>query len=58
MINKKHTIITALITTVVISTAYLGYVFYKEIGIVQEDHATLNQVVNFLNQANATSKPK
>lgn len=56
--NKKHTIITVIITIVVVATAYLGYVFYNEIGvinqeniIVNQDHATLTQVVTYLNQA-------
>lgn len=55
--NKIHIIITAVCTIIIIATAFLGYTFYKEIQIVEQDHATVANIVQLINQ-NQQQAPK
>ncbi len=57
MTINKNTIISFIIGMVVMATAYLGYVFYHEIGLIGQDHATLVQIVDLINKNTQQAQP-
>jgi flagellar basal body-associated protein FliL len=55
MSNKKSIFIGIIIGAVVTATAYLGFVFFKQIRLIQTHEAAIVQIVNYLNEQAAAA---
>lgn len=57
MLEKiKLYVLPAIVGAIILAVVLLGYMFYKEISLVQTNDVKLNEVVNFINNSIAAQQ--